>query len=140
MENTVVGPVLPFICKGGLGLKIKLSAVARYTLLLTNISFGSATESGESGKVSLPVSDGDMLYAFNEDDLELYHRYKLEDGAMLSVSFDTLNTNSAYINGSLAFFQITDDPSSWMHSKSSLHLKYNNYPPFIFLTILPKKW
>jgi len=77
------------------------------------VSFGSATESGESGKVSLPVSDGDLLYLFNEDDLELYYRYKLEDGGLLSVSFDTMKTNSAYVNGSLAFFQITDDSSKW---------------------------
>ena len=77
------------------------------------VSFGSATESGESGKVSLPVSDGDLLYVFNEDDLVLYYRYKLEDGALLSVSFDTMKTNTAHVNGSLAFFQITNKPSSW---------------------------
>lgn len=77
------------------------------------VSFGSGTESGESGMVSLPVSDGDLLYVFNEDDLELYYRYKLEDGGLLSVSFDTMKTNSAYVNGSLAFFQVSNHPSSW---------------------------
>lgn len=75
--------------------------------------FGSTIESGESGKVSLPVSDGDLLYLFNEDDFELYHRYRVEDGTSLIVTFDTVNTNSAHINGSLAFLQISGEPSSW---------------------------
>ena len=77
------------------------------------VSFGSTTESGESGKVSLPVSDGDLLYLINDDDLELYYRYKLEDGNLLAVTFDTVNTNSAHVNGILAFLQISENPSSW---------------------------
>jgi len=79
----------------------------------TYASFGSGTESEQSGRVSLPVSDGDLLYLFNEDEFELYYRYKLEDGALLSVSFDTVKANSAHVNGSLAFLQITNNSSSW---------------------------
>ncbi len=79
----------------------------------TYVSFGSGTQSGESGRVSLPVSDGDLLYLFNEDEFELYYRYKLEDGALLTVSFDTVKAKSAHVNGSLAFLQITDNPSTW---------------------------
>jgi len=84
----------------------------------TNISttyaaFGAGTEDEKSGQVSLPVSDGDLLYLFTEDDFELYYRYKLEDGNLLRVSFDSMTTGSAYVNGSLAFFQITENPSSW---------------------------
>lgn len=79
----------------------------------TYASFGSGTESEQSGRVSLPVSDGDLLYLFNVDEFELYYRYKLEDGALLSVSFDTVKANSAHVNGSLAFLQITNNSSSW---------------------------
>lgn len=79
----------------------------------TYASFGAGTENEKSGRVSLPVSDGDLLYLYNEDDFELYYRYKLEDGNLLTVSFDSMITNSAHVNGSLAFLQITENPSSW---------------------------
>ena len=76
-------------------------------------TFGSTTESGESGRVSLPVSDGDLLYMLNADDYELYYRYKIEDGTHLVITFDTVNSNAAYVNGSLAFFELNNKPSSW---------------------------
>lgn len=76
-------------------------------------TFGSTTESEESDRVSLPVSDGDLLYMLNADDHELYYRYKNEDGTNLVISFDTVNSNAAYVNGSLAFFELNDKPSSW---------------------------
>ncbi len=75
-------------------------------------TFGPMVESGESGNVSLPVSEGDLLYMFNEDDLELYHRFSIENGDRLLLHFDTLITNSAHVNGSLAYLQLSDDPTS----------------------------
>ncbi|MEN8227140.1 MAG: hypothetical protein ABFS38_03215 [Bacteroidota bacterium] len=76
-------------------------------------AFGSTIESGKSEKVTLPVSDGDLLYAFNEDDHELYYRYRVEEGNRLVVTFDTVNTNSAHVNGSLASLQLSQEPASW---------------------------
>ncbi len=80
-------------------------------------TFGSTIESGESGQMSLPVSDGDLLYMLNADDLELYYRYKIEDGTHLVITFDTVNSNAAYVNGSLAFFELNGKPSSWKSFK-----------------------
>ncbi len=67
--------------------------------------------------MSLPVSDGDLLYMLNADDLELYYRYKIEDGTHLVITFDTVNSNAAYVNGSLAFFELNGKPSSWKSFK-----------------------
>lgn len=84
-----------------------------YNISTSCATFGSTTESGESGMVSLPISDGDLVYMLNTDDLEMYYRYKIEDGEHLVISFDTTNANTAYVNGSLAFFELTETPSSW---------------------------
>ncbi len=84
-----------------------------YNISTSCATFGSTTESGESGLVSLPISDGDLVYILNTDGLELYYRYKIEDGERLAISFDTVNANTAYVNGSLAFFELTEKPSSW---------------------------
>jgi len=100
------------------------------------VSFGSVTETEESGKVSLPVSDGDLLYIFNEDDLELYYRYRSKDGHFLKISFDTLNAKSAHVNGSLAFLQITEDPSSWAKFEALTSSEVNQLSALYISTVL----
>ena len=72
------------------------------------VSFGATTESGEPGKISLPVSDGDLLYLFKDDGTLLYLRYSREEGTLMDVSIDTSKVTYAYVNGSLAYFELSD--------------------------------
>ena len=72
--------------------------------------FGSSSETEELLEVTLPASDGDMLYMF-WDDLQFYYRYSQENGTHLSVRFDTLNTVSVYLNGNLEYMELTEQSS-----------------------------
>ena len=74
------------------------------------IAFGSTIETEELLDIKLPVSEGDLLYMI-ADDLQFYHRYSPENGTLLSVSFDTLNSVSAYLNGNLEYTELSG-PSS----------------------------
>ena len=72
--------------------------------------FGSSSESEELLEVTLPASAGDLLYMIM-DDLQFYYRYSQENGTLLSVSFDTLNAVSVYLNGNLEYMELSE-PSS----------------------------
>lgn len=72
--------------------------------------FGSSSESEEQLEVTLPASAGDLLYML-KDDLQFYYRYKPEDDTLLSVTFDTLNAVSVYLNGNLEYMELAE-PSS----------------------------
>jgi hypothetical protein len=72
--------------------------------------FGSASEQEDSLKLILPASEGDLLYMF-KNDLQYYYRYHSKDGPALSLSFDTLDAVSVYLNGSLDYMEITDSTS-----------------------------
>jgi len=72
--------------------------------------FGSSSESEEQLEVTLPASAGDLLYML-KDDLQFYYRYKPEDDTLLSVTFDTLNAVSVYLNGNLEYMELSE-PSS----------------------------
>jgi len=72
--------------------------------------FGSSSESEEQLEVTLPASEGDLLYMI-KDDWQFYYRYRQENGTLLSVSFDTLNALSVYLNGNLEYMELSE-PSS----------------------------
>jgi hypothetical protein len=72
--------------------------------------FGSSSESEEQLEVVLPASDGDLLYMLH-DDLQLYYRYRPEHGTQISLTFDTLDAVSVYLNGSLEYIELSE-PSS----------------------------
>jgi len=72
--------------------------------------FGSSSETEELLEVTLPASAGDLLYMIM-DDLQFYYRYSQENGTLLSVSFDTLNAVSVYLNGNLEYMELSE-PSS----------------------------
>ncbi len=72
--------------------------------------FGSSSETEEELEVTLPASAGDLLYMI-KDDLQFYYRYKPEDDTLLSVTFDTLNAVSVYLNGNLEYMELSE-PSS----------------------------
>ncbi len=73
-------------------------------------TFGSSSETEELLEVTLPASAGDLLYMIM-DDLQFYYRYSQENGTLLSVSFDTLNAVSVYLNGNLEYMELSE-PSS----------------------------
>ncbi len=73
-------------------------------------AFGSIIETEGPLEVVLPASKGDLLYMIL-DDLQLYHRYSPENGTRLTVTFDTLHTVSAYLNGNLEYMELSG-PSS----------------------------
>lgn len=75
--------------------------------------FGSYSESELKSEVILPVSDGDLLYLINPDDQEIYYRYSRKDGMDLLLSFDTLKTNTACLNGELRFIELSANRDSW---------------------------
>lgn len=75
------------------------------------ISFGPVTSTGEAGRLSIPAADGDLLFLMDSEDSECYFRYRREEGNNLSVTYDTANARSVYINGSLSFLEFTDRPS-----------------------------
>jgi len=68
--------------------------------------FGSSAENEEIPKITLPASEGDLLYMLY-DELQIYHRYSRANGTTYSVSFDTLNAISAYLNGKLSYMELT---------------------------------
>ena len=72
--------------------------------------FGSSSESEELLEVTLPVSAGDLLYMI-KDDLQFYYRYNSEYGQLLSVSFDTLDAVSVYLNGKLDYMELSGPKS-----------------------------
>ncbi len=74
------------------------------------IVFGSSTESEEQPELVLPAVEGDLLYMLL-DDFQLYYRYRSEKGTRLSVTFDTLDAVSVYVNGSLEYIELSE-PSS----------------------------
>jgi len=74
--------------------------------------YGSTTESEDRLEVFLPVSEGDLLYLVNNQDLEMYYRYSAADGNHLVVSYDTLKPHLAFVNGTLAQIEITDETLS----------------------------
>jgi hypothetical protein len=76
-------------------------------------NFCSLAESELDPEVVLAVSDGDLLYLANEDDQEFYYRYSRRDGKKLVVTFDTLNTNTASLNGDLKSLVLSDHQDSW---------------------------
>jgi hypothetical protein len=72
--------------------------------------FGSSAESEDKLELFLPASEGDLLYMLH-DDLQVYHRYHPADGSSLTVSFDTLGAISAYLNGRLAYMELSSPAS-----------------------------
>jgi hypothetical protein len=72
--------------------------------------FGSATESEEHLEITLPASDGDLLYMLHED-FQIYHRYSREDGNNYIISIDTSLAVSAYLNGRLSYLELTSAPA-----------------------------
>jgi hypothetical protein len=42
------------------------------------------------------------------DDQQFYYRYRKEEGIRLSISFDTLNTVSVFLNGNLEYMELSD--------------------------------
>jgi len=72
--------------------------------------FGSSSESEEQLELVLPAVEGDLLYMLL-DDFQLYYRYCSEKGTQLSVTFDTLNAVSIYVNGCLEYIELSE-PSS----------------------------
>ncbi|MCK5134180.1 MAG: hypothetical protein KAR19_00210 [Bacteroidales bacterium] len=86
-------------------------------------TFGSTYELEEQWEVSIPASDGDLLYMIDDGDLELYYRYRSEGGDHLLVTYDTVNVNSVYVNGVLNYFELSDDSVSWE--------LFNGLPPLV---------
>jgi len=72
--------------------------------------FGSSSESEEQLELSLPVSAGDLLYMI-KDDWQFYYRYSPDDDTLLSVTFDTLNAVTVFLNGNLEYMELSE-PSS----------------------------
>jgi len=72
--------------------------------------FGSSSESEEHLEITIPASEGDLLYMLY-DDLELYYRYNAQNGTQYSVSFDTLGAVSAYLNGRLSYMELSGPES-----------------------------
>lgn len=90
---------------------IEIQGVSWACNLSTSYSaFGSSTESEEQPELMLPVVEGDLLYMLL-DDYQLYYRYRSEKGTRLSVTFDTLNAVSVYVNGFLEYIELSE-PSS----------------------------
>ena len=77
----------------------------------TYVLFGSAYESDEQWEVRIPVSDGDLLYMWDDKNMELYYRYNVKDGNHLEVSHDTLKPDRVYVNGVLGQIQVMDENS-----------------------------
>lgn len=72
--------------------------------------FGSSVENEEDLKITLPASEGDLLYML-QDDLQVYHRYSPSDGTHYAVSFDTMQAVSAYLNGQLSYMELSSPGS-----------------------------
>jgi len=72
--------------------------------------YGSSTETEELLEVTLPATAGDLLYMI-KDDFQFYYRYSPEDDTLLSVTFDTVNAVSVYLNGNLEYMELSE-PSS----------------------------
>ena len=101
-------------CKRPAGLEvntIEIKGVSWACNISTSYGvFGSSTESEEQLEVVLPASDGDLLYMLY-DDQQLYYRYRPEHGSQISLTFDTLDAVSVYLNGSLEYMELSE-PSS----------------------------
>lgn len=77
-------------------------------------NYCSLAESELDPEAVLAISDGDLLYLANEDEQEFYYRYSRRDGKNLLVTFDTLNANTASLNGELKYLELSDKQASWM--------------------------
>jgi hypothetical protein len=73
--------------------------------------FGASNEFEEQWEVRIPVSDGDLLYMWDDNDMELYYRYSAEDGNHLVVSRDTLKPELVFVNGALSQIKLKDEKS-----------------------------
>lgn len=72
--------------------------------------FGSSSESEDQLEVTLPASAGDLLYMIM-DDFQFYYRYNSKDDTLLSVTYDTLNAVSVYLNGKLDYIELSGSSS-----------------------------
>jgi len=72
--------------------------------------FGSSAENEENPELILTASEGDLLYMLH-DELQIYHRYSRANGTSYTVSFDTLNAISAYLNGTLSYMELSSPAS-----------------------------
>jgi hypothetical protein len=72
--------------------------------------FGAYTENEDLPELSLPASEGDLLYMLYED-LQFYYRYSPENGIRYTISFDTLNTRRVYMNGQLSYMELSGPTS-----------------------------
>ena len=101
-------------CSGTLSPQVDIIQIEgvswAFNVTTSYVAFGSTNETEELLDIKLHVSEGDLLYML-EDDLQFYHRYSPENGTLLSVSFDTLNTVSVYLNGNLEYTELSG-PSS----------------------------
>jgi len=77
------------------------------------IIYGAQAESELNPKVTLAVSDGDLLYMTDWEDLEFYYRYSKRDGTYLSITFDTLDANTVRLNGQLKSVELSGSETSW---------------------------
>jgi len=82
-------------------------------LSLSYGTFGSSAESESNPEVTLAVSDGDLLYMMGINEEEFYYRYSRRDGRDLLISFDSLDTPTAKLNGQLTSLDLSDDQASW---------------------------
>lgn len=68
--------------------------------------FGSTIENENEKVVQLSASKGDLLYMML-DDQQFYYRYNPGKGNQLKVTFDTVNTVMAYLNGEPEYLELT---------------------------------
>lgn len=81
-------------------------------------AFGPSSKSGEQAELVLPATDGDLLYMLLEDQ-QFYYRYRKEDGTSLSITFDTLDVVSVYLNGNLEYIELSGPGSLTAFSELS---------------------
>lgn len=70
--------------------------------------YGSVNEFEDQWEVHLPASDGDLLYMTDDQELELYYRYRVEDGNHLLVSTDATKPGLVYVNGAISQIEISE--------------------------------
>jgi Leucine-rich repeat (LRR) protein len=72
--------------------------------------FGSTIENENEKVVQLSASKGDLLYMMLNDQ-QFYYRYNPGKGNQLKVTFDTVNTVVAYLNGAPEYLELTGPKS-----------------------------
>jgi hypothetical protein len=91
---------------------IKIEGVSWACNVSTSFAaFGSGAETENDYEVFLPASDGDLLYMIKDDDLQFYYRYQSRSGTTLTVTFDTVQSVSVYLNNKLDLMELTGPPS-----------------------------